>query len=188
MATTMRNRPHWLTMPSAACTSALMRPATQILMKPMKKTRYIMSICGQVSFHMARGETLRSGSGMRCSKDVCVRMTRKRLVDSKGLWLGRLPAPAARRQAVNGSAPAYRGVVRPGRAGDRRRAKTVALMGDQVPWTAGQDRTPSLQGKRRSDRSWPKRSKGEEGAFPLEKSPSPFVKIRQAAQDYSRPS
>ena len=33
-------------------------------------------------------------------------------------------------QAVNGSAPAYRGVVRPGRAGDRRRAKTVALMGD----------------------------------------------------------
>ena len=56
MATTMRNRPHWLTMPSAACTSALMRPATQILMKPMKKTRYIMSICGQVSFHMARGK------------------------------------------------------------------------------------------------------------------------------------
>ena len=152
MATTMRNRPHWLTMPSAACTSALMRPATQILMKPMKKTRYIMSICGQVSFHMARGETLRSGSGMRCSKDVCVRMTRKRLVDSKGLWLGRLPAPAARRQAVNGSAPAYRGVVRPGRAGDRRRAKTVALKGGSGPvdCRAGQDAVTARKKEERS--------------------------------------
>ena len=176
-------------MPSAACTSALMRPATQILMKPMKKTRYIMSICGQVSFHMARGETLRSGSGMRCSKDVCVRLTRKRLMGSKGALAGKAswsgsPAAGRERQRTGVS-----GSRTPRQSWGQATCKNCGPEGGAGPvdCRAGH-RTSSLQGKRRSDRSGPKRSKGEEGAFPLEKSPSPFVKTRQAAQDYSRPS
>lgn len=64
MITTIRKMAHWVTMPRAACTSALICPATQTVLKPMKNTRYIMSIWGQVSRQMARGEVLRSGVGM----------------------------------------------------------------------------------------------------------------------------
>ena len=66
MATTISRMPHWLTMPSAACTCALSCPATHTATKPMKNIRYIMSICGQVSRQTARGAVLRSGAGLVC--------------------------------------------------------------------------------------------------------------------------
>ena len=191
MATTMRNRPHWLTMPSAACTSALMRPATQILMKPMKKTRYIMSICGQVSFHMARGEMLRSGSGMGRSQKVCVRVARKRLLDGKCPRAGqagetsRSGNPAADHTRMS---LLFEGAARSsGRAGDPG-GRAVARMPRGLSWR-GTGRTFLLRQMDGAKVPYGrKRSKGERGAFPPGKSPSPLWRIGQMAQDYSRPS
>ena len=61
MATTIRKMEDCVTMPRAACTSALICPATQTMMKPMKNTRYIISIWGQVSRQIAPDDVLRSG-------------------------------------------------------------------------------------------------------------------------------
>ena len=59
MITTIMNIMHWVTIPMAACASGPICPAAQMLVKPVKKNRYIIRSCGQVRRQIAPGLNFR---------------------------------------------------------------------------------------------------------------------------------
>ena len=58
---TIKNMEHCVTSPRDACTFGLIWPAVQMVMIPEKKSRYIISIWGQVKFQIAAGVKESSG-------------------------------------------------------------------------------------------------------------------------------